>query len=243
MLFDDPGIDGPEDPNSQLWKYLDLERFIWLIQSKSLWFSQVNQLEDSLEGSLGRLNLKEQGQRVQGFSSPFFRGGKYVGKEDRFYYVNCWHLSDHESMGMWKIYAGLGLGIAIKTSPANLKSAILDVKDIYPGKVKYVDHEIERIPKNNVFAPYLRKSLPYRYEQEYRLLHRLPNWDEIDETPSGIKIEINPETLITEVVVAPHTEPWRMKIVEQLIESAKYSFKVSKSKIDQPSEWNRKTKN
>lgn len=242
MLLEHPIFKEPEDPNSPLWKYMDLERFVRLIQSKSLWFSQVNQLEDLLEGSLGRLNWENRGQRIQGFSTPFFGGGKYVGEEDRFYYVNCWHLSDHESMGMWKIYASLGLGIAIKTSPANLKTAILDAKDIYGGIVKYVDHEIELIPKNNGFARYLQKSLPYSYEQEFRLVHSLPNWDEIEETPGGIEIEINPEALITEVVVAPHTEAWRIKIVEQLIESSGYSFKVSKSKIDQPSPWNKKAK-
>lgn len=30
------------------------------------------------------------------------------------YFLNCWHLSAHESAAMWKLYAGVDAGIALK---------------------------------------------------------------------------------------------------------------------------------
>jgi hypothetical protein len=220
---------------------MDLEQFIRLIQSSHLWFSQVHQLEDLLEGSAGRLNSERRGQRQQGFSVPFYTGGPFVGEDSRFFYVNCWHLSEHESMGMWKIYASRGLGIALKTSVANLKMGILDSKAIYGGVVSYVNHSEDPIPENP-YERLLRKDLSYSYEQEFRMIHRIANWDELEEKPSGIEVEINPEVLISEIIVAPDTEPWRIEIVEKLIASAKYSFKVSKSRINYPTSWSRKSK-
>lgn len=241
MLIEELSSKFPEDPKSVIWKYMDLEQFIRLIQSRNLWFSQVHQLEDLLEGSTGRLNSEKRGQGNGGFSDPFFTGGPFIGEEGRYCFVNCWHMSEHESMGMWKIYASRGLGIAIKSSVVNLKTGILDAKAIYGGVVSYVNHAEDPIP-DNLYERLLRKDLSYSYEKEFRMIHCLPNWDELDEKPSGIEVEIDPEALISEVIVAPNTEPWRIEIFEKLIASAKYSFKVSKSRINYPTSWSRKSK-
>ena len=57
--------------------------------------------------------------------------------------VSCWHLSGHESMAMWKIYAPGGKAIAIQSTFEALRQAVSHIV-VGVGLVKYVDHETGR---------------------------------------------------------------------------------------------------
>jgi hypothetical protein len=89
--------------------------------------------------------------------------------------VNCWHINEHESEAMWKLYSDSGKGIAIQTSIKSLRGAIDGIDDnilIQLGVVKYLDfHDRNLNPHDCIvdgtFAPLL-KRISYVHEKELR---------------------------------------------------------------------------
>jgi hypothetical protein len=56
------------------------------------------------------------------------------------FFINCWHMSEHQSAGMWKLYAGVDAGIAIKSTYSRLMHAFKDRPErFYLGLTSY-DH-------------------------------------------------------------------------------------------------------
>ena len=92
----------------------------------------------------------------------------------RSFFVNCWHLADHESSAMWGIYAAPGPGVAVTTTPGRLKKALRKRSEIfYLGKVRYIDPTIEAITTNDFFELVVIKRNNYSHELEVRLVY----WD------------------------------------------------------------------
>jgi len=49
----------------------------------------------------------------------------------KFNAINCWHMNDHESAAMWKLYLKSDEGIAIQSTYRKLKDAITDDDEIF----------------------------------------------------------------------------------------------------------------
>jgi hypothetical protein len=45
------------------------------------------------------------------------------------FFINCWHMSPDESAGMWKLYAGIDAGIAIKSIYSRLQHAFNESRE------------------------------------------------------------------------------------------------------------------
>ena len=70
-------------------------------------------------------------------------------------YLSCWHMNEHESVAMWKIYqSGAPQGIAIQSTYRRLSEAITDDSGILIGTVAYADYATEVCPR----VYYLRDS-------------------------------------------------------------------------------------
>ena len=49
-----------------------------------------------------------------------------------------WHMSEHESAAMWKLYARTEEAVCIRSTYARLQKALPD--DVYLGRVQYIDY-------------------------------------------------------------------------------------------------------
>src|ERR1700749_3170858 len=102
----------------QIWRYLSLPAFLYLLVQKRLHFSRPWHFDDHWEGRISRTQMNElllnleDAQRLD------------VAPEVLEIYVNfvascgisCWHASETESVAMWKLYATGPDGIAISTT-------------------------------------------------------------------------------------------------------------------------------
>ena len=93
----------PSD-DKKIWRYMDFARLISLLYKKALFFARADGLDDPFEGSFPKANVKE-GRYVittelGGLQPLSALHRKFV----RLTVVNSWHLNDHESDAMWKIY-------------------------------------------------------------------------------------------------------------------------------------------
>jgi hypothetical protein len=143
---------------------------------------------------------------------------------------------------MWSQYAKKGLGVAIKSTVPILTKNLTDhlqgqSQPVYVGEVHYVDFIGDWIPENNLYWPYVHKRKSFEHEKELRVVtHVFPN-DEVGVDLSairreGVTIPVDPDSLITEIFVAPETEEWFREIVQIAAEKFGFERQVKRSSLD-----------
>jgi hypothetical protein len=130
------------DGDQPLWRYMDLPKFIDMLQRKSLWFTRLDQFADLYEGELTTptADLFAERRRATGF-----RGGINQEKWRKIRCVNCWFTGSQESAAMWPIYAK-DSGVALRSSIARLQDCFPPEVTggswaIYGSPVSYVDYD------------------------------------------------------------------------------------------------------
>lgn len=101
-------------------------------------------------------------------------------------------MGEAQSYAMWKLYDAAGKGVAVRTTGARLKRALVgDHRPSLSGaKVEYVDYDATFIPEGNIFFPYIHKRLSFEFEREYRLLAMWsPKTLELDEHNTAVRTE------------------------------------------------------
>src|SRR4249919_603051 len=148
----------------RIWRYLDFQKFISMLDGNSLFFSNLRDLDDPYEGKLPEIDqmrykkdiLKAVDNIPQDFELPFTRDRlaeltyedllRLVERQRALFLVNCWHINDQESASMWDIYSSRNKGIAIQSTYTRLEEALKkgDNKDVKIGIVKYRDYKKDK---------------------------------------------------------------------------------------------------
>ncbi len=160
----------PEDPDAPIWRYMDFTKFVCMLDRQSLFFCRPDCLDDRFEGMWGpasrrslEIDLRdrvEKGGNVVGGVERQLRGHKRTAAYMRqLTAVNCWHLNQHESVAMWKLYIYKHQGIAIRSNVSKLIASFPDDKNvlIHVGVVNYIDFDADSIPSGNYLRPLLYK--------------------------------------------------------------------------------------
>ena len=209
----------PKD-NAKIWRYMNLTKFTDLLNNKSLYFCRLDKLGDSFEGSLPRVNYQLREKVANKLEITGHDGKGFRRKSQTFsknirltFYMNCWHLNNHESDAMWKLYAGAGGGIAVSSTVERLKRCVSKAQDtIRISKVKYIDYDKDGIPIVNCFAPALHKRKSFSHERELRAFVWEPNnLDKIknnQQIEQGLPTQIELEELIDEIYISPLEDDW-----------------------------------
>lgn len=153
MIQDHPSFDCPED-EAIIWRYMDLAKFMSLLETRKLYFSRADLLGDPFEYARPRKSI-EQGikaneeWRQQAIAEieakpPSEMKAKILQAIEERYasmkeplssgyanpdirqslYVSCWHINAFESAAMWKLYLKSDEGIAIKTTVGAFKKSL-----------------------------------------------------------------------------------------------------------------------
>lgn len=246
MYEEHPTFIQPENEDVKVWRYMDFTKFVSLIDSRTLYFTRADNFEDPFEGSWPISNIaarvhvpdtftKEQEEKylksLPGLSRFFKKLPQYVS-------INSWHMSDNESVAMWKVYLKSDEGIAIQSTYAKLKESIVDEERVFLGKVTYIDYEIDTMDADNMLLPFVHKRLSFSHEQEVRaLVMKLPpgagNPDTSIETiKHGLTINIDLRTLVENIYVSPSAPSWFTDLVETVIKKFGFNFEISQSDIN-----------
>lgn len=255
----------PED--TVIWRFMSLAKFISLISRRALYFAQITSFrnEDPFEGTYSRPNrdfydrLATDDDALRRFLSlpaadpvsPALKMAFSVEFNKQrnelsayWAYANCWHISPVESAFLWKVYAAVGDGVAVRTTIARLKEALLaSDRPIYIGAVKYIDFDIEPIREGNLLNPIFRKRVSFQHEQELRcvttwdgefeFISSGPDTGKIDLAgfPNGIEIRADLPALVEEVRVAPSAPEWFERVVAESCSAFELAVPVSRSAI------------
>ena len=258
MFEEHPVFQAPDDPSIYIWRYIDLSKYISLLNDKALYFCRMDKLVDRFEGSLPRSNILL--RKADPYSKIMVQSSdgrletseksreRQIRIERTHAFVNCWHMNNHESAAMWQLYCSNTQGIAIRSTYRALCESFRSYpRPIYVGVMNYIDYDQELIrdPRSNTpllfntFYPLMHKRRSYHHEAELRALvtwefrfrgnSLKPMWRKPKD--AGILVPVDLNLLIESVFVAPNAEPWFRKIVESVSDKYDLSIQPRQSRL------------
>jgi hypothetical protein len=238
----------------RLWRYLSFSKFVDLLRTNTLYFSNLQSLakSDSEEGlytkadhaywarTYGQLSTAERDhfhlpdaehwKRMQTSVLGLFDYARSARQE---FFVNCWHASEHENFAMWKIYAEES-GVCIQTTFSRLKNSLSkqQIEPIYIGKVRYRDYTSQQIGLLNAFDVAISKRREFSYEMEVRAVAshfgKAANGNKV---PDGISISVDTNTLIDQVFISPYAGEYVASTAADVLSRYGFSKTVQRSSI------------
>lgn len=231
----------------KIWRYMDLAKFISLVSTKSIYFSNISKFDDPYEFDLPnshyqaidemrenwkKKHLQELEEKVPHLKNtleydkiiqkmremPSTEKLNEQGKEK--FGVSCWHINDYENEALWKIYTNQGQGIAIETTDKKLQVSFKTEKDIHCYKVRYEDLDIAPIEKGHRYYGGWIKRKAFEYEKEYRAIVLL---DEID-YGKGCLIQVDLDILIEKIHVSPLMPSYFFNVIKYICEKELVNF-------------------
>lgn len=245
MYFDDshPSVAVPP-LETKVWRYIDLAKLVSLLDSEQLFFSRLDKLGDPLEGTYTKKNYEVLESQIDDSNNNYIKQIEDVVRKS--FYVNCWHINEVESAGMWSVYAALDKGIAIQSTVGRIQESLSEEqRDVRMSRIKYLDRRIDAVAGNNLFYPALTKGSYYSYENELRLFYWIigqpssgePNpytssgVDDRNFPEMGIQIKTNLGVLVENIYISPFAPEWFLNIIKSLLQAYKLEVLVERLKF------------
>lgn len=153
-----PAFPQPKDPNIRIWRYMDFTKYVFMLETSSLYFARADMLGDPFEGSYSKVNIQlrpivyKDAQLPLRVFDDMVRFTRWVRE---WTYVNCWHMNEYESAAMWRLYAKSSDAIAIQTAYAKLAACLPN--EVFLGAVQYIDYEKDWFLEGNILYPFMYK--------------------------------------------------------------------------------------
>ena len=202
------GIVTPSD-ETVLWRYLDLEKLLALLESRTLFLCRLDKFRDKWEGTWPDTFLNSLVSRI-----PEERAKQFLSTSDALrsvHFVSCWHASKYESAALWDQYSR-GSGVALRSSVGRLRGAVTGSYRFIIGEVEYIDFAAELPAKLHPVIPVFRKRKSFEHEREVRLLvsNMKLNGDDVDwnDPFDAIHLGVNIGMLVESVFVSPEAPKW-----------------------------------
>ena len=239
----------PDD--TPLWRYMDLAKFVALLDQKGLYFPRADTLEDPFEGAIGLASREQEwdDHYVARFSDVVEAGGPYplvpdltreqieadarklladtkaAGRRSRTKLVSCWHANTGESEALWRLYCPPPIaGLALQTSAGALWDATASEATAIVGKVHYVDFKRSFASREQaIFC----KRASLRHEREVRAVIE----DDPEQPGPGRIVTCDLEQLIDAVVLSPYAPAWLADTVSSLIRAYGFALPVRRSDL------------
>jgi hypothetical protein len=219
-------------PEARIWRYVDLERLVSLLHTRTLHFARADQMSDPFEGVYPPINstLEYLSQALpdiafERHSERWPDMVREIARTNRLItFLSCWYVNSHESEAMWRLYASKG--IAIRSTCERLCQSLNDPdgRNVFVGMADYIDYEIDWISMANSFSAVLAKRKSFEHERELRAVIDLPLKVNSDQTqdeiaqPNGLSENVDVQRLIEHIFVYPGSSPWITEVVRQVVD-------------------------
>jgi len=165
--FSHPSFPKPEDENISLWRYMDKEHFLWLVNEKRLYIPPFSILGDDLEGRF----LEGEQQFVKN-DEALRKYRAFVNAFSKSSFALCWHMNAEKSPTGWdkfRPYPESGK----KEEVIAMRSTYTTLRDLMPewvsvGTVQYKDKQ-DHFSRPNVHEAIMTKDkTKCEWEKEVR---------------------------------------------------------------------------
>lgn len=255
-----PSFEEPENKNAKIWRYIDLVKFVSIMDRGALFFVRVSKLEDPYEGTMPEYNDMVRRSVYEPEKSKFKDEKLFekfleitpkmlissYQKQKETLLVNSWHLDEYDSASMWQSYSIGRYGLAIQSSFSKLRDCFKNNSNerIWIGKVKYLDFKKDWMDERNIFNPFMIKRKSFSSDSELRAITVLPDYpiqcsttkDEgiqfrNQTTKSGKYVPANLDSLIEEIHVSPKAEEWVIETVRSIAKKYGLNKKITQSDL------------
>ena len=238
------------EPDTLLWRYTDLAKFLQLLEEKTLFFARADKFDDAFEGASG---LATREKKWDAFYLDYFRdvvrtpppGGEPMPEDAveqnaqrllasirrmavddrRRTFVSCWHANSGESEALWRLYCPLGSsGVVVRTTAARLLGALDPSAQIKLGRVQYVDFR-ESFAGFHDRIFWKRKSLSH--EAEVRAVCA----GNLGEDLPGLPVSVDLSILLERIVPSPFAPAWFPKLLISLVDRFGLDLRVEESEL------------
>lgn len=164
----------PADPGGKIWQYMDMPKFVSMLQRKQLFFAKASAVRDPYEGVVPQYNNNNNND----IGEPPAKARMWRRMQDYRdrILINSWHYNEYESAAMWQLYSQENAGIAVQSTADRLSRCFEGNKDdtVWIGTVDYRDYSREWEKDLDVFEAFLVKRKSFEYEKEIRAVTCLP---------------------------------------------------------------------
>jgi hypothetical protein len=232
--------------SQQIWRYMDLPKFISLLDKRALFFASAATLDDPYEARQPDAAMKD---LLEFLEHPFTREHLAAGHHPppkeiirllawmdvdnrRDVGVNCWHCNEGESAAMWDLYASRQGGVMIQsTFGAFCESFNHSVVDVLAGLVQYGETRYQA----GTLGPCMNKRKSFEHERELRsVVYPLSNIQQRTGEPEslgGTYVPVHLDQLIEKVLVAPLALPYYLAVVRSVATRFDLNCPVEKSPL------------
>jgi hypothetical protein len=250
-----PHPNGNSSPNEPrvLWRYMDLYKFVWLLENSALYFARADTLGDEFEGSFPETSKE---QRLKEWAAFVAKAEEEAKRKNlrptntpwevisevrrwvrQWVWVSCWHSSDAESDAMWRVYGGYtAQSVAVRTDLASLQACVPAGTEVVP--VKYIDFRTECIPELELHAPFKHKRIEFKADQEVRaMIYNIPERSPGLVVPEGTNTEygkivlVDLTKLLKAVHVAPKAQAGFPEMISKLVKRYSLNIPVERSSL------------
>ena len=228
MYINHNNIHLSENPDTIVWKYLDLSKFLDLLLSQKMFMSRSDKFEDQYEGTFSEPTFEE--IKKIATNNPEFLD--YYKSHREKVAISSWHTNEYESFAMWQIFTKNQEGLAIQSTIGRLKDALQpeQLTKQYIGEVNYIDYKKEYIPFDDNFFPFLFKRKSFQYEREVRIITDVT--EQNISINDGLKINVDINMLIEKIYIHPKSENWYKRLVIELVTKLGFDFEIEKSDLE-----------
>lgn len=239
----------PQDASEKVWRYMDFTKFLSVLESQSLYFTRADKFEDPFEGSYPKINVIARQQiplqvpepRREGLQRAIDQWGVTNKQWPKYTAINCWHLNNHESAAMWRLYLKSNEGIAIQTTYQKFRDSFSKTtENVLIGKVSYIDYEKESIKTGNFLTPFVHKRKSFEHEREIRALVMRPPIDDEkglnfnrETINHGVSIPVDINKIIEKIFVSPEAPTWFTELVKAVVKRYGCNYEVTQSDLNQ----------
>jgi hypothetical protein len=217
-------VDDDLEDGQKLWRYMDLSKFISLIDKKALWLARADTFRDKHEGRFPDDMRKLIEQAYKTFDDD---GSSIVKDADDFQdylrkntYISCWHKNFDENMVMWEIYGRDTNALAIQTTVERMKES-LDPSPLSGHSLILKNVSYKRADEIPGALPYEEccfiKRPHFSFEEEVRIsLDTYSRFNPIKRTPYGYHLPVLIIGLIERILIHPDSPDWFADVVTSI---------------------------
>jgi len=231
MYIEHPVFQTRNSFDKPIWRYMDFWKFLNLLETQSLFFSNSDNLGDNNEGRIPIfiLNKMFKEDKLNGNTLNADLNNFLENTLRKTHLISSWSFGERESFAMWKMYAKDKMGIAIETDLGCLKASFKNtLRNIYIGEINYINEKNYYFSTSNMFYPFITKLDFYKFENELRCMTILKD----DEISTSKLIEVDLKILIKKVHISPNSKPEFLKLIKLLKKEYELNFEISYSKIN-----------
>lgn len=220
-------IDDSLDTGTKLYRYMSLEQFLSLVETRQTYVTRVASWNDKWEAILYRLpTVDERGNRLKSINVLYWD-----------IFGQCWSLLP-ESDALWRIYSANRTGVVISTSIEKFE-LVGGLELCHVARVIYFDgaaglDKVRSSNRSGLRGALLKRSA-FKHEEEVRLLTHIRHLP-VPYSFEGLHVNLplDPVSFIESITVDPRADEWFLETLKCYCARAGFTIVPVKSSLYEP---------